>query len=75
MWKRLYPGETRGGDRTEQKCKNALLLEGFAKTKFKVGERYAKQALAILKQRNVTQRLKTSQVETGPLVWQPTPNH
>ena len=50
MWKRLYPGETRGGDRKSenQKSKNGLLFEQFAQAKFKVGKTYAKQALAIL---------------------------
>ena len=44
MEARLYPGE----QRKARKCKNALSFERFAETKFKVGERYAKQALAIL---------------------------
>jgi len=44
-WKRLFPEETRGGNTKAkvQKC----TFETFASQSFKVGERYAKQALAI----------------------------
>jgi hypothetical protein len=44
-WKRLFPEETRGGNTKAkvQKC----TFETFAIHSFKVGERYAKQALAI----------------------------
>lgn len=44
-WKRLFPGETRGGN-TRAKVQNCT-FEDFASQSFKVGERYAKQALAI----------------------------
>ena len=46
-WKRLHPDETRGGNQKKakpQKCG----YEAFAKSSFKVGEKYAGQALAIL---------------------------
>lgn len=44
-WKRLFPEETRGGNARAkvQKC----TFELFAKQSFKIGERFAKQALAI----------------------------
>jgi hypothetical protein len=48
-WKRLYPEETRGGN-AKSKVKK-LPFEDFAKQSFKVGERYAKQALAIANHR------------------------
>lgn len=41
------PNPTRMKNGDERKCKNALSLEDFASQSFKVGERYAKQALAI----------------------------
>ena len=51
-WKRLFPegapNPTRMKKDDERKCKNALSFEDFAKASFKCGERYAKQALAIL---------------------------
>jgi hypothetical protein len=50
-WKRLFPegapNITRMKKDDERKCKNALSFETFASQSFKVGERYAKQALAI----------------------------
>ena len=50
-WKRLFPegapNITRMKKDDERKCKNALTFEIFASQSFKVGERYAKQALAI----------------------------
>ena len=50
-WKRLHPEGAPGkGKRTDlkPKCKTALTFEDFARANFKTGERYAKQALAIL---------------------------
>ena len=48
-WKRLHPDQKHGGDRKSKKDQSAKLhFEEFARLSFKVGERYAKQALAIL---------------------------
>lgn len=48
-WKRLYPEQKHGGDRKSKKDQSAKVhFETFASANFKIGERYAKQALAIL---------------------------
>jgi hypothetical protein len=46
-WKKLFPGEMRGGDRTKSKSPKVDFCD-FAHQTFKVGKSYAKQALAIL---------------------------
>ncbi len=47
-WKRLWPEQGHGGDRKSNKNQSAKMhFETFASQSFKVGERYAKQALAI----------------------------
>jgi len=50
MWKRLYPGETRGGDHKSENRnhKSMVLFPDFAKAKFKTAQTYAERALAIL---------------------------
>jgi hypothetical protein len=47
-WKKLYPDQKQGGDRKNKKDQSAKLhFDEFARLSFKVGERNAKQALAI----------------------------
>jgi hypothetical protein len=48
-WKKLFPDQKHGGNRKTKSDQSAKMhFETFASQSFKVGERYAKQALAIL---------------------------
>ena len=46
-WKKLFPNEKRGGDRTKSKTPKVGFCD-FANQTFKVKKTYAEQALAIL---------------------------